>query len=155
MSTDDNTKGDYWRDLEGLQKRVESLERALSGLGGLAGFTQVGAQESTTADPFVDLATNGPSVIVPSSGDYVVDAGFGTYVSSGAAVTFGGVLVDADVVLSIQSNLSGTFQIDHPSSSTEVIGLAAGSIVRLRYGAFTGCTAEFFSRWIRITKLPS
>jgi hypothetical protein len=76
-------------------------------------------------------------------------------VSSGATVTFGGVFVDSDVVLSIQSNLSGTFQIDHPTSSSEVLGLAAGSVVKLRYGAYTGCTAEFFSRWIRITKIAS
>lgn len=132
-----------------LERRVESLDRRTRRIF----FAQIDTQQNTTAAAYVDLATDGPSIVIPAAGDYLIDGGAGTYISAGTPVSFVGIFANGALVRQMQNNLSATAQIVHPASATQALALPAGAIVKLRYGAFSGCTAEFFNRWIKATRL--
>lgn len=115
-------------------------------------FAAVDTQQSTTTSVWVDLATDGPSITIPAAGNYVLAGGAMTYASAGSPTTFVGIYAGAVLVRQMQSNFGAVNNIAHPASEVQV-ALAAGAVVKLRYGAFSGCTAEFANRWIRATRI--
>jgi hypothetical protein len=136
--------------LNELQRRLDALERRRASVL----FSRVDAQENTAAAAFVDLATNGPEITVKETGNYLAGFGGGTYVSAGPNMTsIIGLVVAGTMYRQMQTNFAGPFQIQFPALWTGPIALAAGTVVKVRYGVLVASTGEFFSRWLRLDRV--
>lgn len=126
-------------------------------IGGAPLFADVPAEESTTTTgAWVDLATAGPSVTVPLTGDYVVALGSRTYAGGAGTVTnhtpsFGGATpVLADGIQEYQQTVGGISR--HDSIERKKTGLAAGTTIVSKYSTNYNPT-YWLGRWLRATPI--
>jgi hypothetical protein len=115
-------------------------------VGGSPARADVATSESTTASPWVDLATP-QRITVPRAGDYRIQYGCtGGCTSKGSA-------------LQVASTVGGLMQITAPdvnygaSMSIDVIvaAIAASTVTSLQFGVTFGGTASFSQRYYHIT----
>jgi hypothetical protein len=122
-------------------------------VGGPPVVVDIETQEATASLVYVDLATVGPSFTIPRAGDYLVEFGFFASNNTaldgflaapkiGAAAT-----ADADDAGGISATANASF---YPSRSL-VKTFAAADVCKLQYRAFTGGTATFSKRFLKIT----
>lgn len=119
-------------------------------IGGSRAYAEVQTAETTTSNPYVALATPGPSLIVPIAGDYIVEHGFisttakPNYMSYDIGAT---PAVDADRV---ETALAGV--IDGSGTASRIRRKSLGAVtLTAKYGSFGGQSSGFKSRWIAIT----
>lgn len=127
-------------------------------IGGSPLSHEIPAAESTVSTNYVDLATVGPTVTLPRSGDY--DVSFGAHLLD--ASNAGNILLAAIKRGSAATSDSDAIQYDHGAQGVGVssgssvqrdirVGfLASGDAVKVQYRIITGqLTAQF--RWIKVT----
>jgi hypothetical protein len=134
--------------IRSLAEAVDSLE--------VIHYSYVHAAEQTLAPPWVDLPTPGPTVILPTAGDYLV--------------AFGAMIVNASASGHVPAYLGATptgqnpaqgnyFELWAPPGSGgvdylpaswigRIPGVAAGNEIRLRYGSDGSSTYAFAKRWL-------
>lgn len=125
-------------------------------LGGPPLYAEVATNESTASATYAALATPGPSVVVPRSGDYVVDHGYwaqGTGSITGESYMsydIGGTgAVDADAVIAGVS-AGGTLAEASGMRRRVKSGLVAAATLTGKYRVPGAATMNFGNRWLSI-----
>lgn len=125
-------------------------------IGGSPLFAQIAADQGTTSTSYVNLATTGPSVILPLAGDYDYELGCGSYSTGASGVTnymsadFGSGASDADGAMWQQSSTTGppAYMIFRSGKKT---GLSAVTVTcKYRSGSAGGANFGFIARWIKM-----
>ena len=121
-------------------------------IGGTSAIAQVNPDETTTViSTWVDLATDGPTVIVPRAGAYSVTFGCSAYPSAATA--------DAMIAAAVAGVVGGqaaefTWNVSthglSNSNVSPVLTANASDPIKLRYFNFTTGTAHFRTRWINV-----
>lgn len=121
-------------------------------VGGPAWMAEVVTSQTTTSTSYADLATAGPQITVPLSGDYVIE--YGATMGNTSATTYhtsikfsAAEAADAD---SAQLQQASTTAVSASVSRKVVKTVAAGTVVKHRYKTAAG-TATIQKRWLSIT----
>lgn len=116
--------------------------------------SQVDADQPTSSAAFVDLATAGPSVVVPLAGDYIIEFGCGMYTSTGAGLSaFMSFAMGATAAVSIDgiwyqpSSNVGPQEITMQRSRKKT-GILAGTAIVAKYSSPGATTFNFNNRWM-------
>jgi hypothetical protein len=125
-------------------------------IGGSLVSAEVATTETTTTTgTYVDLATVGPSIILPRNGDYQVNAGCNLYHTTAANAAF---------QIAVCLGATATYVVNPASAQAAVANVGAdggqavgrynnavlGAELRLRYYNVVAGTAAFRWRWIRV-----
>lgn len=124
-------------------------------VGGPCLYAEVLTAETTTSTSFTNLATAGPSIIVPLAGDYMIEWGFlGVSAVAGLSTLFCGPNIGGTA----PTDPTDTIDITTSGASTSITGsrqriytaLSAATTVKLQYKT-DGANDTFRCRWARIT----
>lgn len=128
-------------------------------LGGAPFFSEVTTSQGISTTTYADLATVGPSVTLPVAGDYDVEWGTRSYlttagVSAMMGISIGGAAVVAGDEIDHYSSTvtAGASDADHESRCRRKAALASGAVLLAKYKSGTGgVTAQFLHRYLKVT----
>jgi hypothetical protein len=120
-------------------------------IGGSDVLVLIATQETTTSTGFTDLATVGPSFVVPRAGDYDVWAGLALGNSTADQAAQAGVALGAGTPVNAALAYAPVANaLTSVGLSEKQAAVAASTELRMRY-ALTGTgTAIFRARWMRV-----
>jgi hypothetical protein len=120
-------------------------------VGGVPARVSVVTDESmATSSAWVDLATVGPSFVVPRAGDYDVLFGSDCYVNTTTGQLFIGPAIAAGTPGTNIGFVASTSQQNLGWSEFRMIGLSASNEIRLRYFQSSALTAHWVARRIGV-----
>jgi hypothetical protein len=117
-------------------------------IGGPPLLATVATAETTASTSYTDLATVGPSITVPLSGDYYLSGSSQAGNSSASNVNGLAYKIAAAAAVEIAANGEtgvGTDYLNGRITRTVRVTCVAGDVVKLQYKAFSG-TAQFQGR---------
>jgi hypothetical protein len=122
-------------------------------IGGSPKVAEVPTSEGTTSTSYADLATDGPTLTIPVTGDYDIHGEAGATVSGATITPYFGIFVNAVVQREVANFLSAGGGIAgvglaRPGGNVTVSALA-GYIVKVRYKTSSG-TSTFMTRRLEI-----
>lgn len=109
--------------------------------------------EGTTSMAYADLATVGPVVTVPLSGEYIASFGAGSYNSSAESELMSlrvGGASPMDSEASLVGHGAANRLATHSRTITGMV-LAGGTTLRAQYRVLSGGGAQFRNRWLLVT----
>lgn len=119
--------------------------------GGPPIIDEVGTDENRSSASYGDLATVGPVITIPFSGDYVVEFGCNIYGGSADTTAWMSFAVDSDAPLDddgITVTSATTFDAYTASRKLTKNDLAAGTVLTAKYKPQTAVTFSFRYRWM-------
>jgi len=123
-------------------------------VGGYPASANVYTTEGTSSGTYVDLATVGPSLVVSRAGEYRVDFG---YFATNPGNSGQGNSQSALHVNNVNTGYPAVAWVPSPSGTgntavtDEVLTLAAGDALRLKYVISNGLATNFSQRWLSLT----
>ena len=148
----DATNGVYWD----LIYDGKNGELPWKKIGGPPLLDYIANDDERTVNSYADLATKGPSVVVPLKGDYRVACGSQGYSNVAAAVAaVMSYKVGATEPADIDGARSDTpaikfFGVTAHSPKIEKKGLAAGTEILAKYKSFSSNNARWLGRWLEV-----
>lgn len=143
----DSTNGVVWH------FHYESTDASASKwrfIGGPPLYAIVGTSESTASGADTDLATVGPSIVIPRLGDYDIDWGAqttGTGAPNALITVYGGVTSLASISDFVDT---GTGATQTANREHRVTGRATSETMKLKYASSNASSISFSTRWLRV-----
>ena len=124
----------------------------LTGLIGQLQFSQVAAQETTSSQTYGNLATPGPSITIPSAGEWLV--GWGATIEA-ASQNRGLASIDATDASAVQAAMGNPAAQSQGGSVAMMrsMTLAKGQVITMTYRNAIAATVSYEKRWIAALKI--
>jgi len=119
-------------------------------VGGSPAYAFVATRETTTSTTYVNLTTNGPQIIVPRTGDYIVRYGCGAFHSvAGQACAIGVAVGDTTPAVDELIFCAANGYTMMLVGEQKLLAVPSGSAIKDRYRT-TSATGSFENRWIEV-----